>query len=63
MGHEMQQRHGGSIGGGGSASAMTKNPSYHQMQKELDVAAGYLKRDINPNPSWNAKYRPVQDSD
>ena len=57
------QRHGPGGMGGGIASTMTNNPSYYQMQKELDVAAGYLKRDINPNPSWNAKYRPVQDSD
>ena len=64
-GGEMQ-RHGGppaAMGGSGSASNMALNPSYHQMQKELDGAAGYLKRDINPNPTWNAKYRPVQDSD
>ena len=48
---------------GPNATAVTKGPSYSQMQKELDGAAGYLKRDINPNPSWNSKYRPVQDSD
>ena len=49
---------------GTNETTVGKNPSYHQMLKELDGApAGYLKRDINPNPSWNTKYRPVQDSD
>ena len=62
----MSQERG--VAGAPSAIKQRADPSYHQMQNELDVAAGYQQRQRDAlhgggTQLWNAKYRPVQDSD